>query len=105
MHSKTSVVWFRNNPQPGDQEQIELSEVAAQLIVLVAFGLTDDEIATQLQIPKDKVLHHIAQLLATLGARERLEIILYAHSDPAMYKRITAEIANRATKLTTSGPR
>ena len=97
MHSKTSVVFFRNNPQPGDQERMELSEAAAQLIVLVAFGLTDDEIATQLQIPKDKVLDHIAQLLATLGASERLEIILYAYSDAALYKRIT-EIANVATK-------
>jgi DNA-binding CsgD family transcriptional regulator len=103
MHSKTSVVLFRNNPQPGDHE--ELSEVAAQLIALVAFGLTDDEIAAQLQIPQNRVLDHIAQLLAKLGLQDRVEIVLHAYSDPAMYKRITAEIANRAKKQTTNGPR
>jgi DNA-binding NarL/FixJ family response regulator len=104
MHSKTSVVLFRNNPQPGDQERMELSEVAAQLIVLVAFGLTDDEIAAQLQIPQNRVLDHIARLLTKLGLQDRVEIVLHAYSDPAMYKRITAEIANRAKKQTTSGP-
>jgi DNA-binding NarL/FixJ family response regulator len=103
MHSKTSAVLFRNNPQPGDQERMELSEVAAQLIVLVAFGLTDDEIAAQLQIPQNRVLDHIARLLAKLGLQDRVEIVLHAYSDPATYERITAEIANRAKKQTTSG--
>ena len=104
MHSRTSVVLFRNNPQPGDQEQMELSEVAAQLIVLVAFGLTDDEIAAQLQIPRNRVLDHIARLLVKLGLQDRVEIVLHAYCDPAMYNRITAEIADRAQKQTTSGP-
>jgi DNA-binding NarL/FixJ family response regulator len=103
MHSDTSFVLFRNNPQPGDQERMELSEVAAQLIVLVAVGLTDDEIATQLQIPQKRVSDDVARLLAKLGLQDRVEIVFYAYSDPAMYKRITA-IANRAKKLTTSGP-
>jgi DNA-binding NarL/FixJ family response regulator len=79
-------------------QRMELSEVDEELIILVALGLTDDEIATQLQIPQGKVVDHIARLLAKLGARERLEIILYAYGDPAMYKRIIAEIANKNTK-------
>ena len=95
---------FSDNAQLGDQDRMELSEVDGELIILVAFGLTDDEIATQLQIPKDKVLDHIARLLAKLGARERLEIVLYAYSDPALYKRITTEIAHRATKPSKGGP-
>ena len=76
---------------------MKLSEADKKLIGLVAFGLTDGEIATQLQVPKHMVLDHIARLLAQLGARERLEILLYAFSDPTMYQRITAEIANRNT--------
>jgi DNA-binding NarL/FixJ family response regulator len=79
-------------------ERMELSEADKELIGLVAFGLTDDEIATQLHVPKHMVLDHIARLLAELGARNRIEIILYAFSDPAMYKRITVEIANRNAK-------
>ena len=76
---------------------MELSEADKKLIGLVAFGLTDGEIATQLQVPEHMVLDHIARLLAQLGARERLEIVLYAFSDPTIYQRITAEIANRNT--------
>jgi len=53
-----------DNARLGDQERMKLSEVDDELIILVAFGRTDDEIATQLRIPKDKVLDHIAGLLA-----------------------------------------
>jgi len=63
-----------DNARLGDQERMKLSEVDDELIILVAFGRTDDEIATQLRIPKDKVLDHIAGLLAKLGTRERLEL-------------------------------
>jgi len=92
-----------DNARLGDQERMKLSEVDDELIILVAFGRTDDEIATQLRIPKDKVLDHIAGLLAKLGTRERLEIVLYAYSDPALYKRITTNIADRATKQDSGG--
>jgi DNA-binding NarL/FixJ family response regulator len=64
------------------RERMELSEVDNELITMVWRGLTDDEIAMQLQIPQDKVLDHIARLLAKLGVRERLEIIFYALSQP-----------------------
>jgi DNA-binding CsgD family transcriptional regulator len=77
---------------------MKLTERDKELVSLVAVGLTDDEIATQLQIPKDEVLNQIARLLAKLGARDRVEIILYAYSDPAMYQRITADIINKTTK-------
>ena len=77
---------------------MKLTEGDKELVGLVAVGLTDDEIATQLQIPKRKVLNQIARLLAKLGIRDRVEIVLYAYSDPAMYQRITTEIINKATK-------
>jgi len=87
-------------PADSNEERVELSEADKELIVLVAFGLTDGEIATQLQISKHATLDRIAQLLAKLGARERVEILLYAFSEPTMYQRIIAEIANRNTKKT-----
>ena len=87
-----------DSTQPGAQERMELSEADEELITLVGCGLTDDEIAMQLQIPQDRVLDHIARLLAKLGAQERLEIVLYAFSEPTMYQRIIAEIANRNRK-------
>jgi DNA-binding CsgD family transcriptional regulator len=83
-----------------------LSEVNKELMYLVAVGLTDDEIATHLQIPKRQVLNHISRLLARLGARDRLEILLYAYSDPTMCDRMSAEATNRTRrklKAPTSG--
>jgi SARP family transcriptional regulator, regulator of embCAB operon len=87
-----------DNTQPGAQEGMELSEADEELITLVGCGLTDDEIRMQLQIPQDRVLDHIARLLAKLGVRERLEIILYALSEPTMFQGTIAKIANRNAK-------
>jgi DNA-binding NarL/FixJ family response regulator len=80
-----------SNTQPGPQERMELSDADEKLITLVWRHLTDDEIAMQLQIPQDKVLDHIARLLAKLGARERVEIVLYALSEPTMCRGIVAK--------------
>jgi DNA-binding CsgD family transcriptional regulator len=77
---------------------MKLTERDKELVGLVAVGLTDDEIATQLQIPKDEVLNQIARLLAKLGMRDRVEIVLYVYSDPTTYHRISTEVLNRTTK-------
>jgi DNA-binding NarL/FixJ family response regulator len=81
-----------------NKEPMKLTERDKELVGLVAVGLTDDEIATQLQIPKHEVLNQIARLLAKLGIRDRVEIVLYAYSDPAMYQRISTDVLNRTTK-------
>jgi DNA-binding NarL/FixJ family response regulator len=81
-----------------NKEPMKLTEGDKELVGLVAVGLTDDEIATQLQIPKHKVLNQIARLLAKLDIRDRVEIVLYAYSDPETYQRINTEVLNRTTK-------
>jgi DNA-binding CsgD family transcriptional regulator len=81
-----------------NQKTAKLSEGDKELVGLVAVGMTDEEIATQLQIPVHKVVNHIARLLAKLGARERVEIVLYAYSDPLMYQRIHTAVINRTLK-------
>jgi DNA-binding CsgD family transcriptional regulator len=78
-----------------NQKTAKLSESDKELVGLVAVGLTDEEIATQLQIPAQKVVNHIARLLAKLGVRERVEIVLYAYSDPPMYQRIRTAVIKR----------
>jgi DNA-binding NarL/FixJ family response regulator len=77
---------------------MKLSEVDQELIGLVAVGLTDDEIATQLQIPQLKVVNRIARLLVKLGAQHRVEIVLYAYSDPTMRQRISSGVMRRTPK-------
>ena len=81
-----------------NQKTTKLSGGDKELVGLVAVGLTDDEIATQLQIPKPKVVKHIARLLAKLGAKDRVEIVLYACSDPPSYQRIRTAVINRTAK-------
>jgi DNA-binding NarL/FixJ family response regulator len=81
-----------------NDETIKLSEGDKELVGLVAVGLTDDEIATQLQIPRPKVLNRIARLLVKLGAQERVEIVLYAYSDDTMRQRINSAVIPRTTK-------
>jgi len=80
-----------------NKKPIKLSEEDTELVDLVAVGLTDDEIATQLKIPKHKVLNHIARVLAKLGAEERVEIVLYAYSASRMHKSVSTEVINRTT--------
>jgi DNA-binding CsgD family transcriptional regulator len=79
-------------------DSINLSEGDKELVGLVAVGLTDDEIAVRLQIPRHKVVNRIARLLAKLGAQERVEILLYAYSDPAMYQRIGTAVTHKTTE-------
>ena len=87
-----------NNNNNNNKETARLSEQDKELVGLVAVGLTDDEIAAQLQIPKDEILNHIARLLAKLGAQDRVEIVLYAYSDPTMRQRISSGVIHRTPK-------
>ena len=76
----------------------KLSEGDQELVALVVVGLTDDEIATQLQIPQHKVVNRIARLLQKLGAQDRVEIVLYAYSDPTMRQRISSGVIHKTPK-------
>jgi DNA-binding NarL/FixJ family response regulator len=70
-----------------------LSESDKQVVGLVSRGLTDEEMAARIQIPKRQVLRGIARLLAKLSAQERLEIGFYAYTDARMYKRMDTEVS------------
>jgi DNA-binding CsgD family transcriptional regulator len=75
---------------------MQLTEEDKELVSLVAVGFTDDEITTQLHITKHELLNHIARLLAKLDAKDRVEIVLYAYSDPAMSQWIRTKVNNRS---------
>jgi DNA-binding NarL/FixJ family response regulator len=81
-----------------NKDNAKLSEGDQELVGLVAVGLTDEEIATQLQIPQHKVVNRIARLLVKIGAQRRVEIVLYAYSDPKMRQRISSGVIHRTTK-------
>jgi DNA-binding CsgD family transcriptional regulator len=68
-----------------DPETMTLSEWEKKVVDFVSVGLTDDEIATRLEVSKHTVLNCIALLLAKLRAKHRIEIVLHAYSNRANF--------------------
>ena len=66
-------------------DTMTLSEWEQKVVDLVSVGLTDDEIATHLEVSKDTVLNCIALLFAKLGTEHRIEIVLYAYGNRANF--------------------
>ena len=56
-----------------------LTEREEQVLVAVARGLTNAEIADELHISLSTVKTHLASLMAKLGARNRVEIAMWAY--------------------------
>ena len=56
-----------------------LTEREEEVLALVAHGRTNAEIATELYIGLSTVKTHVASLLAKLGARNRVEIAMWAY--------------------------
>lgn len=56
-----------------------LSDREEQVLVLVARGLGNGEIASELHITLSTVKTHVASLMTKLGARNRVEIAIWAH--------------------------
>lgn len=68
-------------PQPPFEPLTEREE---QVLLKVALGLSNSEIAGELYITLSTVKTHIASLLSKLGARNRVEIAVWAHQTGRM---------------------
>lgn len=66
----------------GARRQAALSRREADVLALLAHGLTNREIATRLVISAKTVEHHVSQILSKLGLRSRAEAAAYAASHP-----------------------
>jgi Response regulator containing a CheY-like receiver domain and an HTH DNA-binding domain len=64
---------------PSPNLSIPLTEREEELLVLLARGRTNAEIAADLFIGLTTVKSHIASIMAKLGVRNRVEIALWAH--------------------------
>ncbi len=74
-------------PQPVDP----LTEREEQVLAKVALGLSNSEIASELYITLSTVKTHVASLMTKLGARNRVEIAIWAHQTGWMRARPTGD--------------
>lgn len=65
--------------RPDPDELATLSPREREVLGLVAGGLTNDEIATRLVLSLATVKTHVRSILAKLGARDRVQLVLIAH--------------------------
>ncbi len=69
----------RREPAPGRREITGVTERERQVLTLVGRGLSNGEIAAELFISVATAKAHVARLLAKLGARDRVHLVIAAY--------------------------
>ncbi|WP_170124644.1 helix-turn-helix domain-containing protein [Nocardioides silvaticus] len=72
-------VELRSVPMPPPERPTKVSQREAEVLRLIARGLSNAEIAGELFISLPTVKSHVASLLAKLGARDRVQLVVAAY--------------------------
>jgi len=83
-----------SRPQPAEP----LTDREEQVLIEVARGRSNSEIAASLYITLSTVKSHIASLMTKLGARNRVEIAIWAHQAGRMTPAPRPGVGDRATR-------
>jgi len=69
----------RGRPAVPPQELEQLTDREREVMVLVAEGLSNDEIAARLVISPATAKTHVSRTMVKLGARDRAQLVVYAY--------------------------
>jgi DNA-binding NarL/FixJ family response regulator len=69
----------RGRPATQPRELEQLTEREREVMVLVAEGLSNDEIAARLVISPATAKTHVSRTMVKLGARDRAQLVVYAY--------------------------
>ena len=70
---------LRSVPMPPPERPSRVSQREAEVLRLIARGLSNAEIGSELFISLPTVKSHVASLLAKLGARDRVQLVVAAY--------------------------
>jgi DNA-binding NarL/FixJ family response regulator len=71
---------FTRRPQTGSGERLTmLTDREREVLVLIARGLSNQELAEQLFIADNTVKTHVKRIFTKLGARDRAQAIVIAY--------------------------
>jgi DNA-binding NarL/FixJ family response regulator len=66
-------------PHAAEQQLEQLTDREREVMVLVAEGLSNDEIAARLVISPATAKTHVSRAMVKLGARDRAQLVVYAY--------------------------
>jgi DNA-binding NarL/FixJ family response regulator len=95
---------FVRQPAPPAQAPSDLTARELEVLLLMAQGRSNDEIATDLFVSRTTVKTHVTRVLAKLGVRDRVQAVVHAYETGLVYTPPAAIDTQHSNAGGTAGP-